>query len=381
MLASLLLPALVLLEQVSAQVNTKSLVTCYTRQGPKSTSTVKTTSNVLTLPWYALKVTTSTPSTTITSAVSTTTSTTTEISTTKTVLPTITDTATETSQTTTTIVTIADAIITVLTEFTSTTVTTTETSTISAPAGFIPVETSFAGALKRRADAGPQVVPALHERAARSEFHIENGKHVSNPVAYPQAVRCAGLVVIVTTTTRTKTASSTLTILAPTSVVTSTVIETSVTTFTSQPRAETTTTVTEAVFTTSKSTPVVTSTTTITNTATVAAPQATLYAACADNNIASKVNGVNIFGGYSYSQSVEFLSAANPYECCVACQNFAGCGATIFLQKTCYTWTFTTSCSQVNRALSLLTNTGYTGEGYTISNGPCGFIDGAYNEA
>lgn len=139
MFVNALLPALMLLSQASAQVNTKSFITCFTRLDLKPTASVRTTYNFLTLPWYAFKITKSTPSATITPAASTTTSTTTAISTETTILPTITDTATVISQITSTIVTLADASTTIVTDTASTTVKATETSTIPAPAGFIPV--------------------------------------------------------------------------------------------------------------------------------------------------------------------------------------------------------------------------------------------------
>lgn len=147
--------------------------------------------------------------------------------------------------------------------------------------------------MKRRADVERHLETALEERAVRNTFNLQNGKHVCNPTLYPQSVKCVGLVALVSTKTQTKTTSSTRTIFAPISVVTSTVTVTLVTTITSQPQATTTTTttVTEPIVTTSTSAPVVTSTTTVTNTATVLGPQATFYAACADKNIASELNG------------------------------------------------------------------------------------------
>ncbi|KAJ4368366.1 hypothetical protein N0V83_006723 [Neocucurbitaria cava] len=104
MLASLLLPALLVLPGVFAQVTTKSFVTCITKQGPTATASVKTTSKVLTIPLYGARATTVTPKTTVTPAARTSTLSVTVTSTTTFTNPQSTGTITSTSTSTNTII-------------------------------------------------------------------------------------------------------------------------------------------------------------------------------------------------------------------------------------------------------------------------------------
>ncbi|KAJ8113862.1 hypothetical protein OPT61_g4119 [Boeremia exigua] len=169
-----ILPAFVFLALVSADVSTRSLVKCQTYLGISSVANPKTTSKVLTIPWYAFKITTYTPVTTVT------------------------------------VTTPA-----VSTEFTSTVITVTPTTTVPAPAGFIPVRTSLPGALKRRE-------AQLENRGSQLTATVKNGKLVCSPPVYPNSVECKGLVAVITTLTITKTSRTTSTAFANAQVYTST---------------------------------------------------------------------------------------------------------------------------------------------------------------
>ncbi|KAF9696055.1 hypothetical protein EKO04_006040 [Ascochyta lentis] len=371
-----ILSALVLLSGVSAQVSTKSLVTCITKQGPKSTSPVRTTSKVLTIPWYAYRVTTYTPSTTTTPATSTqTVSSTTTIRSTTT-LPVETDTVTETSSVTSTDLTTVTTT-TISTALTTFTVSSTDTTTIAATPGFVPVETSIPGTMKRRT-ADSAADNALEERQTqgRTQIGVKNGKLVCNPAVYPQSVKCAGLVAVITTSVRTKTASKTRVVTAPTPIVTSTTIFTTSTTVTETPaRASTTTTVTTTISTSSTTSVTETSVTTVTATATFVAPQATQYAACADDNIITTIDGQGISSAYVNNNiGQSFVSAGSAYECCVACINTAGCAAAAYFNdgNTCdLISVLDGTCSQSSKAVFI---SGGSAASFAFSNGNCGSV-------
>lgn len=375
MLLNSLLSTLLFVAGTSAQVSTRSLVTCITKQGLKSVSPVKTATQVLTLPLYAVRITTSTPSSTTTPTTSTTIVSTTDTILTTTTLPVETDTVTSTSTDLQTETITEDALVSV-TSTTTSTVTTTETTTIAASAGFIPAESSFPGAQKRSIFSQDVTEDRLENRQAQKRVTLSylGSKFVAQPAVYPQAVSCVGVVAVVTTLVRIRTATTTRVVTAETPITTSTLSFVTTSTLTETPlRAATTTTVTTSPTTTVTTT--VTQTSSITETATVtqAAPQATYYAACADNNIVTTYNG-QPFGQASYSPGIVDLAglpASSAYDCCVACINAAGCAGTAFVipSNYCYTFTSPNTCSQ-----DTIAGRGIVGSSsvWAFSNGYCG---------
>lgn len=288
-----ILPAFLLLASVSADVSTRSLVTCRTKLGTSSVAQPKTTLSILTIPWYALKITTYTPVTTITT----------------------------TTQT-------------VSTAFASTVTTVTSTTTIPAPAGFTPIQSSLPGAKKRRSI-------ALSERSTQPIFAVKNGKLACTPPVYPNSVNCKGIVAVITTLTLTKTARQTRTAYANTLVYTST--------------------------------------TTTTTTDTVQAPQATFYAACGPDNLATAVNNVPIvYTTYLRSHTIDGGATynVNAYECCVFCFMLPGClGAVLSPAGSCFTIDLRDpgQCSQSDAENHLFVALGDPVDGTMVAtNGPCG---------
>jgi hypothetical protein len=289
-----ILPAFLLLVLVSADVSTRSLVKCQTYLGTSSAANPRTTSKVLTIPWFAFKITTYTPVTIVivtTPAVST--------------------------------------------AFESSVTTVASTTTVSAPAGFIPVEISLPGAMKRRE-------VELEERASQLSATVKNGKLECNPPVYPNSVECKGLVAVITTLTVTKTARTTSTAFANTQVYTST--------------------------------------TTVTTTNTVQGPQETFYAACGPDNLATSYNGVPInylrtnlqsgSGVYGVSQ----ISALDGYTCCVSCLMTPGCFAAARTNDgICYMFNVanTGQCPQNSAIVGV---GGLAAQAIVVSNGPCGVI-------
>ncbi|KAF1925528.1 uncharacterized protein M421DRAFT_238222 [Didymella exigua CBS 183.55] len=237
LLASLATPT------VYAAATTKSFVACSTGYGPKSTSSLKTVSKILTLPLTATRITvvipkaTVTPKTTVTS-----TSTATSTSSTTLTLPQSTSVFTETL--TNSFFETKSETVTVFT--TSTTLTTTTdtggTTTVAASAGFVSIESSIPNSQKkRRAIAGKPVDAraemGLVDRAAPKKYHLKflpGGGVTVSPAFYPTAVGCGGFVAVITTKLITKTAAKTKTLTAPqpTSYVTSTSTEVTTATIT-----------------------------------------------------------------------------------------------------------------------------------------------------
>jgi hypothetical protein len=218
---------------------------------------------------------------------------------------------------------------------------------------------------------------ALEARAAKVAVKrtVVNGKAVCEPAQYPQQVKCVGLVVVITTKTQTRTASTTQVITAPTPIATVTVSITETLTITETPaQASTTKTTTSSTTTTTTVTEVATQSVDVTNTVTEEAPQATFYAACAENNIISSVNGQVFYASGFVSGSYQTLSVNSAYDCCVACINLAGCGSASYSASQsglCYLDNNLGVCSQ-----DVVTTGAFVGaqSNFVFSNGYCGRV-------
>jgi hypothetical protein len=139
--------------------------------------------------------------------------------------------------------------------------------------------------------------------------------------------------------------------------------------------ASTTTTVTASFTITTTTTITGTTTQTQSQTVTQAAPQATFYAACADNNIIYTINGQPIDGAGTDSDVATTMSfGTTAYDCCVTCITTPGCGSTLFNPNPsylpfCYLVFPSGTCSQSNAAgIAYTGSTSY----WQLSNGYCG---------
>lgn len=379
-ISSFVFSALLLSSEALAAATTKSYVTCVTKNGPKSTSTIRTSSAVLTIPFYGFKFTTTTPQKTITPKPTTTTLSETTTLTTVLTLAQETDTISETT-------TISDTTTITETETTSTTSTSyftstsTPSTTIPATAGFIPIKSSIPNAAKRRAIAGkPNDAPvenALEERGA-IQYNLlrKDGKDRCEPALYPTAVKCVGVVKVITTSTITKTARTrTVFATTPTSSVTTTFTETSTSTETPV-RASTTLSFTDYTTSTVTETTTLTSSFSETQTVSAVAPTSTYYAACGSDNIITSINGGQPIGGARFASPDYFATlnnVPNAYECCVACINTPNCGGTYGYPGVCFLHMQSENvCSQNNVAYRLFTSgsaSAFASNGYCGQNG------------
>jgi hypothetical protein len=110
-------------------------------------------------------------------------------------------------------------------------------------------------------------------------------------------------------------------------------------------------------------------------TVTLAAPRATYYAACADNNIIYAINGRPIDGGGTDADvATTMLFGTTAYDCCVICITTPGCGSALFNSNPsnlpfCYFAFPSGTYSQSNGAGVAFTGTQST---WALSNGYCG---------
>lgn len=102
------------------------------------------------------------------------------------------------------------------------------------------------------------------------------------------------------------------------------------------------------------------------------APQATLYAACAENNIIGAVNSAQdiVSASIASGDTILQVAAPSPYECCVACFNAENCGSTCFGNAGCYLIIQAERCSPSNQAFGYGL-TGGTNRAFA-RNGRCG---------
>lgn len=64
----------------------------------------------------------------------------------------------------------------------------------------------------------------------------------------------------------------------------------------------------------------------------------------------------------------------DPYDCCVACQTYAGdCGGFIYATGFCELITYT-ACSATTMDTQFETSSSADDNGFTLGNGPCGQI-------
>lgn len=152
---------------------------------------------------------------------------------------------------------------------------------------------------------------------------------------------------------------------------------TTLTTTTSIIPVEASTTLTSSTATTLTLTSTVTdsTSTTQTTTSTAFAPVSASYAACANNNLVSQVNGVIIsnFSNEPYGFGLAG-DTASAYDCCVLCQQTATCGASFYLspQSECYIVNNSGTCTPDTaneQDAVLVTNSAFN---LVASNGACG---------
>ena len=111
------------------------------------------------------------------------------------------------------------------------------------------------------------------------------------------------------------------------------------------------------------------------------APSATLYAACASNNIINSANGnqgvfeVVYNSDINSNNQVIASGAQTPYDCCVACQTTANCIFSDVLFGNCelVIGSMCSPSSGQNTGFCTLASVA-AGAGFTLSNGPCGQI-------
>lgn len=173
--------------------------------------------------------------------------------------------------------------------------------------------------------------------------------------------------------------TTTLVASTPTSTVSTTV--TSTTTITIQPvDASTTTTLSTTLSSMTTQTISASTTTTITSSAS-ASVTTTSYAACATNNILGPgllSNGQYIIGGSqanNNAQAVLSNAYSTDYDCCVACSTNTGCILSAFSSPNmCYLYIDTVdTCNPGTLAATLDYDS--SSDGFSFSNGPCGYIN------
>ncbi|KAF1988604.1 hypothetical protein K402DRAFT_402783 [Aulographum hederae CBS 113979] len=143
---------------------------------------------------------------------------------------------------------------------------------------------------------------------------------------YPASVTCTKQVVLTTTKTIVYTATKTATLTAPRQ--TTTVTKSSTSTYTSTTNVLALIPFTLTLSATTTLTTVTTTSTDITTTSTetVVPPAATFYAACANNNIASRYNGLKIFSTNTRVRvDIDSYDGLATYDCCVNCILTPGC--------------------------------------------------------
>ena len=351
---------------------------CSTKLGVLSVKNVPTSTTTLGLPLtaymakcaYTTKTTTPKPITTTLTETSTSSTTTTAGQLTGTVTTTSTATQTNTLSLSTTVTT---------TTTTTSTITNTPTSTIPAAAGFTPIASDLSYVAKKR-DIPERF--SLNKRATsqfvKSNKLGSNKKATYSPAAYPQSVKCIKYqreVVTKTITIPFCTKTKTTTLAIATSTIRETVSTT--TTITEIPPAAT---ITESASTTvtieTSTTLTQTNTETATETQTSTGPSATVYAACASNNIIGAANGNNGIYAIAYGQnSLSSASATTAYDCCVACQQTANCAYSNFYFGYCELIIGTTCAPGGGSPGTFYTSNGFAAnEGFTFSNGPCGRV-------
>jgi hypothetical protein len=109
---------------------------------------------------------------------------------------------------------------------------------------------------------------------------------------------------------------------------------------------------------------------TLTSITTSFAPQATYYAACAPNNLVSRING-NGIDSLTYHpgipvNDISYTAANSPYDCCVQCVSQSTCAGSFFYRGNCELYAPTNGgAAQVGASsgsdLSVVLSNGYRG--------------------
>ena len=233
------------------------------------------------------------------------------------------------------------------------------TSTIPAPAGFTPIKSVFPGAntpSKRSPEQRKQKQPA------GPEVHVHDIKKCTS-TKY-------------NTVYSTKYRTSTSTAWRPRSTVTrkSTSTMTTVTSVLPTPASSTITVLSTSTISSTSIKGTVTTVTFTSTTTELTGPTPTFYAACADDNILTQVNGQYVSAlYYAPPMGSENLGTfATAYECCVACAKKEGCmGAGWIASSICIGAKMEGTCdgSAIGGQFGAFAG---TNPGWAVSNGACG---------
>lgn len=399
-LTSVLVPSLAnaAVKSVSTGISTSTvLASCTTLLGSKSLATIPTKFASRTLHSTAHVTSTITPSTTVWPS--------TEATSTSIVNSMITVTISEAPLTdyTTSFSTLYQT--TTFTESDSTTITknipstiyTTSTNTVATSQGFIPAASGqgYPGAKKRAADnrfdldarakASSSSSSSQSFSTSPARLVVQAGKLVASPAQYPTSVQCATTIEAISTIYTFSTALSTSTITAPpfTTTVYTTNFMTTTSTFIPADVQVTTIFVDEIAISTT-TTMTSTSTSSVTNIVTVAAPDATYYAACSPANLVSSASGAS-FGALQVSGTVQpafwYTNIATAYDCCALCMQTNSCSGASFVDHTCSVYPVGGTDGSGSNYGAPVCSQGYFfgsyfpwsgGDSQTVINGVCG---------
>ncbi|EXL94920.1 hypothetical protein FOIG_12362 [Fusarium odoratissimum NRRL 54006] len=242
------------------------------------------------------------------------------------------------------------------TSVSSTTTTKYTTSTIPAPAGFVPIK-EVQGYVARVKARGP-----LPRAAAE----------------YLQRVDCVKKIPSTTTKTKTTTVKGARITLKPKTVTKKTTIVVTITVTEHGPQV--TETETETFTTMRVNLAQRTQTQTIPETVTIESivPADPFYAACSSNNLASTANGgkrIADFSAWTANRPISVSGLTSAYACCVECQKKQNCLMSRSSARGASCWLYLApsddACSAQINWLTYRTDSGVSVE-WTYSNGPCG---------
>ncbi|KAF5662694.1 hypothetical protein FHETE_7800 [Fusarium heterosporum] len=378
--------AFALLGVICASQATFTTQRCSTKLGPTSVKHVKTSTKTSRITLTASKKLCPKITKTITPKVKTTTLTSINTEIIRVTLPQDTDTIT-TTVTATSTSTKSESTTTTSVSSVTTVTTTTPTSTVPTPAGFTPAISASGYVAKRD-------IPGRFSLAPRGKVNnnvpqpkickVVGDKSHHYPPVFPQSVHCQKLIKTLKTKTITvkyckHNPTRTTTLPRKTSTRFTTVTEIVISTV---GLADVTVTATASETSTSITTTTSTETenVTITETQTSVAPSATVYAACARDNIISSANGGHDIFEITINQpsssgpynTLQAGSSGSAYACCVSCQTTTNCVYSALNRNGCYLIISAVCDPSRDFGTGYRTDSEVSGTGFTISNGPCG---------